>query len=213
MEECDIRLDQIGIGKVRLDPAEIRGEGGEHDPRLVIPIKIELYQQALDHQIIIVRLTASLHIGQNPGPNNQFATKVCSDLIYNMPIRSQVSGSTDSTRELHFNLTHAQLKQMENMRHQPGQNLYLHLEPVIAWNQHTGNTDNRMFGGISTRGEREWDVRVGMFSYLACFWLPTIGTLRLDLAAMNWTEKIFPGRGYDYFRLIEVKLPVLDILL
>ncbi len=51
-----------------------------------------------------------------------------------------------------------------------------------------------------------------MFTELVFFWLPTIGTLRLDLAAMDWAEKIFPSVGYDYFRLIEVKLPTSDVL-
>lgn len=212
MEESAIKLSQIGIGTVRLDLTAIRGEGGEYDPRLVIPIKVELHQQPLEHQIILVRLSASLHLDQNPDQRNQFASKVSYDRIYNMPIRSQVSGPTNGDLELHFNLTHAQLKVLENMRHQPGKNLYLCLEPVIVWNKHTGNTDNRMYGGVSTLGEAGWDVRVGMFSDFAFFWLPTIGTLRLDLAAMDWAEKIFPGVGYDYFQLIEVKLPVSDVL-
>lgn len=149
MEEGAVRLNHIGIGKVRLDPAEIRGEGGEHDPRLVMPVKMELNQQPLEHQIIIVRLSASLHLSQYPALSNQFASRVSYDLIYNMSMRSQVGGISDSIQEFHFNLTHAQLKELENMRHQPGKNLYLHLDPVIAWNKHTGNSDNRMFGGIS----------------------------------------------------------------
>ncbi len=212
MEEAAIRLSNIGIGKIRLDVAEIRGEGGEHDPRLVIPIKIELDQQALEHQVIIARLSASLHLDQSPAHSNQFAAKVSYDLIYNMPIRSLVGGASSTPLELRFSLTHAQLKALENMRHQPGKNLYLRLDPVIVWNKHTGNADDRIHGGVSTLGEDGWDVLVGMFSDFAFFWLPTIEMLRLELAAMNWAEKIFPNIGYDYFRLIEVKLPISDIL-
>ncbi len=211
MEEGAIRLSQIGIGKVQLDPTIIRGEGGEHDPRLVIPIKVELHQQPLEHQLLLVRLSASLHLDQNPDQRNQFASKVSYDHIFNMPMRTVPGAPSDSGVELHFNLTHAQLKALENMRHQPGKNLYLRLEPVVAWNKHTGNSQG-VFGGVSTLGEGGWDVNVGMFSDLAFFWLPTIGTLRLELAAMNWAEKIFPGVGYDSFRLVEVKLPVSDIL-
>ncbi len=212
MEESVIRLNQIGIGTVRLDPTAIKGEGGEHDPRLVVPIKIELHQQPRERQIVIIRLSASLHLDQSPSQSNQFASNVSYDLIYNMPLRSLTGRPNNSDVELHFNLTHAQLKALENMRHQPGKNLYLRLEPVIAWNKHTGNNHDPMPGGVSTLGEHGWDVNVGMFSDLVCFWLPTIGTLRLDLAAMNWAEKIFPGVGYDSFRLVEVKLPGSDIL-
>ena len=213
MEEAAIRLgSNIGVGKIRLDPAEIKGEGDEHDPRLVIPIKIELHQQPREHQIILVRLSASLHLEQAPSQGNQFAPKVGYDLIYNMPVRSVPGGSSDTPLELHFNLTHAHLKALENMRHQPGKNLYLCLEPIIVWNKHTGNNHDPRPGGVSTLGEYGWDVNVGMFSDFACFWLPTIDILRLELAAMDWAKKIFPGMGYDYYRLVEVKLPVSDVL-
>ncbi len=92
MEEVDIRISHQLVGKVRLDPAEIKGEGGEYDPRLVIPIKVELYQQANKHQIAIVRLSASLHLNEHSDPSNQFAAKISYDTIYNMPMRSVNNG-------------------------------------------------------------------------------------------------------------------------
>jgi hypothetical protein len=211
MEEVDIRVNNMGVGKVRLDLAEIKGEGGEHDPRLVIPIKIELYQQSREHQIFITRLSASLHLDQDTDHSKQFASRVSYDLIYNIPMRSVNQGSSNGGLELRFNLTHAQLKALENMRQQPGKYLYLRLEPVVAWNKHTGNSmEHREGKYVSTVGEDGWPPDVGLFSYLAFFLLPSIGTLSLDLAAMNWVEKIFPGVGYDHFRLVEVKLPILD---
>ena len=206
MEEVDIRVNGMGVGKVRLDPAEIGGEGGEHDPRLVIPVKIELHQQPLEHQIIIIRLSASLHLAQNPSHSNQFASKISYDTIYNMPLRSVNNGPSNGGLDLCFSLTHAQLKALEDMRHEPGKNLYLCLEPIIVWNKHTGNSQD-LVGGASTLGENGWDVNVGMFSDFAFFWLPAVGTLRLNLAGMDWVEKIFPGMGYDNYRLLEVKLP------
>lgn len=157
MEEVDIRVNGMGIGKVRLDPAEIWGEGGEYNPRLVIPIKIELYQQPLDHQIVIIRFSASLHLAQHPSHSNQFASKMNYDTMYNMPLRSVTNGSSASGLDLCFNLTHAQLKTLEVMRHEPGRNLYLSLEPIIVWNKHTGNSQG-VFGGVSTLGEHGWDV-------------------------------------------------------
>src|SRR5262249_15253944 len=141
MEEAAITLaSSIGIGKVRLDATEIRGVGDEYDPRLVIPVKIELDHQPIEHQIILVRLSASLHLDQYPDQNNQFTVKVSYDFIYNMPMRSVPGGVSVTPFDLHFPLTHAQLKALENMRHQAGKNIYLHLDPIIAWNTHTGNT-------------------------------------------------------------------------
>jgi hypothetical protein len=211
MEEADIRANSMGVGKVRLDLTKIRGEGGEHDPQLVIPIEIELYQQSREVQIFIVRLSASLHLDQNTDHSTQFSSRVSYDLIYNIPMRSLHTGSSNGGLDLRFNLTHAQLKALENMRQEPGKYLYLRLDPVIAWNKHTGNSmelrDDKI---VSTVGEDGWPPDAGLFSYLAFFLLPSIGTLSLDLAAMNWVEKIFPGMGYDHFRLVEVKLPSLD---
>ena len=211
MEEADIRANSLGVGKVRLDLAKIRGEGGEHDPQLVIPIDIELYQQSREHQIFLIRLSASLHLDQNTDYSTQFSSRVSYDLIYNIPMRSVHTGPSNGGLDLRFNLTHAQLKALENMRQQAGKCLYLRLDPVIGWNKHTGNSMELREGKyVSTVGEDGWPPDAGLFSYLAFFLLPKIGTLTLDLAAMNWVEKIFPGMGYDYFRLVEVKLPTLD---
>ena len=206
MEETDIRVSHLGVGKVRLDPADIRGEGGEHDPRLVIPIKIEIYQQPLKHQIAIIHLDATLHTSEHPNDSNQFALQYSSDRLYNMPLRSTVGGSSTTDIELRFSLTHAQLKALENMRHEAGKNLHLRIDPVVVWIKHTGNNQG-LVAGTSTLEEDGWDVNAGMFSDFAFFWLPRVGTLRLNLAGMDWVGKIYPGMGYDNFRLLEVKLP------
>ncbi len=158
MEEGTIRLSSIGIGTVQLDPAEIRGEGGEYDPRLIIPIGIELHQQPRERQIVIVRLSASLHLDQATGQSNQFASKVSYELTNDMSIASTYGAPNKRRLDLCFNLTHAQLKALENRRHEPGKDLFLRLEPVIAWNKHTGNADNRPYGGGSTLQEGGWDI-------------------------------------------------------
>ena len=207
MEESHIRLGNIAIGTVQLDPAEIKGEGGEYDPRLVIPIKIELNPQPKERQIVIVRLSASLHLDHATGHGDQFASKASYELANDMSINSVPGAPNKRSLDVCFNLTHAQLKTLENRRHEEGKALYLRLEPVIAWNKHTGNVDDRPYGGNSTLQEGGWDINAGMFSDFAFFWLPTIGRLRLDLTKMDWVKAIFPGMGYDSFRLVEVKLP------
>jgi len=206
MEETDIKVCHLAIGKVQLDPADARGEGGEHDPRLVIPIKIELHPQPLEHQVAIVRLSATLHLSEHPQDSNQFAAKMSTDTLYNMPFRSVPLGSSSTMTELRFSLTHAQLKDLETMRHEPGKNLFLRIDPVIVWIKHTGNNQG-IVAGVPTLEESGWVIDAGMLSDFAFFWLPFIGTLRLNLARMDWVGKIYPGMGYDNFRLLEVKLP------
>ena len=50
---------------------------------------------------------------------------------------------------------------------------------------------------------------MGAVQYL---WLTAIGTLAIKTAEMKWIESIFPGIGYDRYRLVEVSLPASDIL-
>jgi hypothetical protein len=212
MEEVDIRVSQTLVGKVQLDPAEIRGEGGEYDPRLVILIRVELQQQSPEHQIIITRLSASLHLDQNAFPNNQFASKTVYEPTYDMQMRSLYGSANVMRPEFRFSLTHAQLKVLENMRHESGKSLYLKLEPVITWNKHTVNNDSLSDPSRRTLGEHGWDTNFGLISELWFFWQSTIWPLRLDFTKMQWTTAIFPGMGYDNFRLIEVKLPASNTL-
>lgn len=212
--EGAITISTMTVGKVRLDPTAIRGEGNEYDPRLVIPIKIELYQQPSEHQIAIIRLSASLHFSEAVGQNNQFTSTIHYDTTYNMPIRSVNYGTSESTPELHFNLTHAQLKALENMRHEPGKTLYLRIQPLIVQNEYD---EKPTYNRNATTGQAvsivdDWSRLTGISSRIAVFWISAIGMLRLNLAEMKWAEQIFPGMGYDNFRLIEVKLPVSDVV-
>jgi hypothetical protein len=207
MEEGHIRLNTEAIGTVQLDSTEIRGEGGAHDPRLVLPIKVELNQQPKEQQIVIIRLSASLHLDHATGHSDQFASKVSYDLFNSLSMCSSHTGSSKHHLDICFNLTHAQLKALENRRHEQGKDLYLRLEPIVAWNKHTGNQLSLSPDDVSTLQEGGWDSNVGMFSEFAFFWLPKVEKIRLDFAKIDWVGKIFPGMGYDTFRLIEIKLP------
>src|SRR6266567_530901 len=117
------------------------------------------------------------------------------------------NGSNQNDMQLRFNLTHAQLKALENMRHEPGRNLYLYLEPVIVgdvYEEKPTYTRNATDQTVSVGDE--WSRYAGVPAHFAFYWLPTIGTLRLNLAKMEWVTAIFPGMGYDNLRLIEVKI-------
>lgn len=208
MEEQFISLHNLTIGKVLLDPADIRGEGGWYDPRLVVPIKINLNAQPEGREIIIVRLTASLHLDKATGQGNQFGVRINYDPILNMRLRSPAEGTSDDDLALHFNLTHEHIKLLEDMRHQPGKNLYLELEPIIVWNKHTGNEAKYIQGQrVISPQDGGWSTNVGLFSDFAYFWQATIRMLPLEFVKMKWAESIFPGVGFDRFRLLEIALP------
>jgi hypothetical protein len=199
LSEASITLGiTLTIGKVIVNPKEIRGVGGWHNPYLHIPIKTQLYPREKGEQIALIRLTASLHLTENQDITNQFGTKISYDFINNLPNRSSTSTTpSEGGAQLLFSLTHEQIKQLEDLRHKPNSNLYLYLEPVIARMKHTD-------GANLTFGDYQEGVLQVDFSYL---WVAAIGTLRLETAEMKWAENIFPGIGYDRFRLIEITLP------
>lgn len=200
MSEANITLgSNITVGKVTLDPTEIKGVGGWHNPYLHIPIKIQLYAREKGERIALIRLTASLHLTELQDISNQFGARVSYDLIYNLPNRSlDGTNPSEGGAQLLFGLTHEQIKQLEDLRHEPNSNLYLRLEPIIVRLRQTEQA-------YLTLGNQQ--VNIGLQSDLEYLWLADIGALRIPTAEMKWAEKIFPGIGYDLFRLIEITLP------
>ena len=199
MSETNISMQGISVGKAIVNPREIQGVGGWHNPYLHIPIKIQIFPTKKEEQIALIRLTASLHLTENPSPTNQFGARVSYDQVLNLPNVSPTgTAPSEGGVQLLFSLTHEQIKELEDLRHTPNSNLYLYLEPVIARMSETGQA-------YLTLGDQKHSI--GLQSNLAYLWLATIGTLRIETAEMRWAENIFPGIGYDRFRLIEITLP------
>ncbi|MFL5627520.1 MAG: hypothetical protein ACJ788_18230, partial [Ktedonobacteraceae bacterium] len=205
MSEANIMLgNQLTVGKVILNPEEIKGVGGWYNPYLHIPIKMQLYTREKEEQIALIRLTASLYLTENQDITKQFGAKVSYDFIYNLPNRSIIgSAPSEGGAQLLFSLTHEQIQQLDELRHKPNSNLYLHLEPIIVRVRQTVQ-------GSLTLGDQR--VGIGLQSDFTYPWLATIGTLRIETVKMKWAENIFPDIGYDRYRLVEVSLPTSNTL-
>jgi len=205
MSEAAITIGNgIPVGNVIVDPRAIKGAGSWYNPYLYIPIKIQMYARNDGEHVALIRLTASLHLTEIIDINNQFGDRVSYDLLYNMPNRSTVATiPAESEAKLLFSLTHERIKQLDDIRHTPGSVLFLHLEPIIVRLKQTEQA-------VLTLGEQR--ASIGLLSDFVYPWLAGIGTLRIETAEMKWTENIFPGIGYDRYRLVEVSLPTSDIL-
>src|SRR5258708_32730840 len=186
MIEVSITLGiQLTVGKVILDPGEIRGVGDWYNPSLCIPIKIQLYPTIKSEQFALIRLNASLHLAQTQDVTNQFGAKVSYDLIYNLPIITPTWTAPSEERvQLLFNLTHEQIKQLEDLRHKPGSYLYLYLEPIIV-------RTRQIEQAYLTLGGQQ--VGIGSQSDIAYLWLAAIGTLAIKTAEMKSAANILPG--------------------
>lgn len=209
VSETDILLSNQMVGQVALEPKEIVGQGGWHNPQLLIPIKILIYPTDSEHQIALIRLVASLHLGEHGDVASQFGTSMTCEMLHSLPSVSPIGAKpSDGAARLLFSLTHEQIKHLETLRHTPNSNLYLRLVPTIVGLKKTGNASQIIGGEVrSTMGEGGWNRNYGIFSEVVHFWMASIGLVRIPLAEMNWAGGVLPGVGYDRFRLIEITLP------
>lgn len=205
---ADIQLNQVTIGKIRIDSTQIRGEGGWLDPHLIIPIEIELYQRPENQQLVLTDISYSLKLTENPGISNQLGSTAHLNLIRNMNYRTFPKTPTANTLQLPFNLTQEQVKKLEEVRedsHQGPFMLYVELEGVIAWLAGTGNSVGIHQSKPSILRGENLPLEFGMYSELIPFWNTSIGVLRIALESTTWV-KVLSGLGYDHVRLVEINL-------
>lgn len=205
---ADIQLNNIFIGKVRIDSTQIRGEGCWLDPHLIIPIEIELYQRPENQQLVLMEVSCALKLDSNPGTTNQIGSSIHLNLIRNLNYRTFPNAPTSNTLQLSFNLTQEQVKKLEDARedsHQDLFTLYLELNSVMAWLAGTGNSVDPHQSKASTLRGENLPLAFGMYSELIPFWNTSIGELRVDLENTTWV-KVLSGLGYDRVRLVEINL-------
>jgi hypothetical protein len=199
--KADIRLQNVGVGRVRADSAQLRGEGGSHDPRLVLPVDVELDPRPEAQQLALVELTASIHLGSPPFPSNQIGSACHQNLLKGMHLRTISGGPTSHRTELRFGLTQTQIKYLEDARHNTRQGVFtlsLGLEGSVVWLRHT-------YDDCAMR-DAGWPGSVGLTSEILPFWYPDIGELRLKVEQSSWVRDVLPGLGYNRVRLIEIDL-------
>jgi hypothetical protein len=202
-----ITLSNYGVGRVSIDPAMVRGEGGAHDARLVIPVSIEMASQPAERQLALTRLSGALHLDQPDLPGFRIGLPDTVDITYNMPCRSFPEGSVPHIVELRFPLGLPLIERIERHRHANSEHeavLYLHLEGTVVWLHTThGNSAD------SPRAEAGRDVaaRFALHSEMSTFWLPRIDHLRIAIDQAQWIRNVLSDVGYDRVRLVEFTLP------
>src|SRR6266705_520839 len=113
LSTTEIQLNNIFVGKVRIDSAQVRGEGGWLDPHLIIPLEMELYQRPENQQLVLTGISYSLKLDGNPGTANQISSSACLNLLRHMNYRTFPNAPTANTLQLSFNLTQEQVKKLE----------------------------------------------------------------------------------------------------
>lgn len=209
LAQVSISLSNQAVGRVQVDPATIRGEGGIHDARLVVPVLMEMSPQPIEEHLCVIRLSGSLHMDYTALPPSRTGLPDSQDLVYNMPIRSLLHESTLNTVELRFPLSMPVIEKLERHRHGSPERealLYLRLEPTLVLLRTT-------HGNVPVSAVPQAEVgqnhaaRFGLLSEMSIFWLPKIEVLRLVIDTSQWVDNVLPGLGYDRVRLVELTLP------
>ena len=204
----DIQLNQVTIGKIRIDSTQIRGEGGWLDPRLIMNAEIEMFPRAENQHLVLTEVSCALKLDNNPGAANQIGFAIHLNLIGNMIYKSLPNSPATNDLQLCFNLTQEQVKRLEDAReatHQEPFTLYLEIKGVLAWVAGTGNSVNAHQPKPSTLRGEILPLEFGMYSELIPFWNTSIGVLRIALESTTWV-KVLSGLGYDRIRLVEINL-------
>ena len=209
----DIQVHNRRIGTITLDEQRVRGEGGAHDPRILLPFSITMEPQPSGAMLALTELRCSLHLTSPCFPNNQVGPSATISLLENMSCRSSIHGSAPGQIEVRLPLTEQLIASLEAHRHRhPEGNFdaYLSLHVTVAWVAATGNAlpaEARLLQG------HPLDSSLGPFSLLAPLWYPRIDDLSVRISASVWVDQVLPSLGFSSLRLIEITLPTANGLL
>jgi hypothetical protein len=205
LAESAIRVNHHYIvGRVRIDPMSISGEGGPHDPRLVLQVSIELNSPFSNHTLALLDLGVSLFT-ESQNPAKQIGPRVQVDLVNGLPARSFPGGTASHSVPIRVPLTAASIHHIEAMRHATGSDmaLWIVLDGRLAWVQHTYG--ERLPG--DTSDDDPFQCQLGTHSTFSYFHRVDFDPLLLQIPQSQWVGQVLPGLGVDNLRLVELAFP------
>jgi hypothetical protein len=212
LAEGDIKVGlSRSVGRIRVDPGQIRGEAGPFDPRLVVPVSLEMQQRPAEQMIALTGLTGYLHLGESNNATTQIGLPAALNLMRGMPVRSVPGGSSPFVIDMRFQLSLAAVHRLEIARHSnPDSDFTLNLrfEGPLVWIRNTyGEARVSPRQPPPAEAEDPFGLQLGLHSDLSYFWTTDIDSLRLQIDASVWINQVLPGFGIDNVRLIEMVFP------
>jgi hypothetical protein len=210
--EGDIKLGSTRIvGRLRVDAGMIRAEAGPLEPRLVIPVTIEMHNRPSDEMLALTYLIGSLHIGDQHNPATQVGLPARLELVPGMHAHSVPEGRSSHNVELRFQLNPQAVHRLETARHESAAQVFtlnLPCTGAVAWVHKTWGEMRPARGQAgATTEEDPFKLQLGMHSDLSFFWTVDIDSLRIQIEPSAWVTNVLPGLGLDTMRLVEVSFP------
>jgi hypothetical protein len=205
------RAIQVGtraVGEITLDADRVRGEGGPHNPRLVLPVTIRMHTRPAAETLTLTELVCTLYAG-SIGPAGQIGQPAIVDLTRGLPARSNPHGSTPSYHEIQFPLSDALISLLEEHRHRTENKAFagwLTISATVAWLAALGG-ESPLSQNIRAIPDFPFGTDMGICFTLAWFQDTIVENLSVPVSASVWIDSVLPGLGLDHLRLVEIALP------
>jgi len=194
----DITSMNRRIGRLRLDPTQVRGEGGLVSPALVLPLTVELEAQPAEQRLVVTEVRAELSLGAG----SAHASSRLGELVRvrgvggDRGVWATIPGSTTTdAADLRFALTALQVHLLDTAVTRPDRavNLLVRFEVEAAW----------------VRDEPQNVLGHASGSALELLPLASVraSEITLPVPRSEWAEGILPALGLDAMRLVAVRLP------
>ena len=194
----DITSMNRRIGRLRLDPTQVRGEGGLVSPALVLPLTVELEAQPAEQRLVVTEVRAELSLGVG----SAHAGSRLGELVRvrgvggDRGVWATIPGSTTTdAADLRFALTALQVHLLDTAATRPDRavNLLVRFEVEAAW----------------VRDEPQNVLGHASGSALELLPLASVraSEITLPVPRSEWAEGILPALGLDALRLVAVRLP------
>jgi hypothetical protein len=201
MNQADIRLVQHMVGRLRIDPLQIRGEGGPLAPALVLPVELDLHE-ADGQKLVLERLQAELWTRPPAGPRVRLGFPVVTESAGRgdtRPLFSLPRGGTHHF-EIRIDLLQTGVRLLD--AHVQGSRqgpvlLALYFEARIGLLE-----DSTTDALPSLSNPNMLTIRR--------FWSASVEELEIQLTREHWAEEVAPALGHDRLRLIAVEMPAPD---
>ena len=201
-------LGNFRVGRLHVDPATVRGEGGCLSPALLVPASLQLDPRDETQKIAITELEADLVLPNRGevalGPVIGPPARV-SSLNSRGGIWVSIPGSpVDHRVEFRFPLSIEQVRLLKDHAERLGDEeipLGLRLRISAAWLRQSSNAPR------PGPANHPLPAATGMASELWPLWEGKIEPLEARLRRDDWATQVLPGLGADQVRLIAVRLP------
>jgi hypothetical protein len=212
LAEGDIKVGSSRtVGRIRIDAGMLRAEAGPLEPRLVVPVSIEMQPRPADQMIALTSLTGYLHLGDSHNPATQIGHPTTVDLLRGIPVRSVPGGSSPYGVDLRFQLSLAAVHRLEAARHASAEDAFsltVRFEGPLVWLHNTyGEARISPRGPAAAEGADPFQGQFGLHSELSHFWTTDIDRLQVRIDPSVWIDKVLPGFGIENVRLVEVVFP------